>query len=43
LALILAIACYVFGAPAGGAIFLLLGVFFEGLFWLRLFGRTNKR
>lgn len=36
-----AIACYVFGIPAGGVIFLLLGIMFEGLFWLGLFGRKR--
>ncbi len=37
--LIAAIACYVFGIPAGGAVFLILGAVFEGIFWFGLFGR----
>jgi len=36
-----AIACYVFGIPAGGVIFLLLGLVLEGLFWFGLFGRKK--
>ena len=36
-----AIACYVFGFPAGGFVFLLLGLIFEGLFWFGLFGRKK--
>lgn len=31
-----AIACYVFGIPAGGAIFLVLGMLLEGMFWFQL-------
>jgi len=38
-----AVACYVFGIPAGGAIFLVLGVVFEGMFWFGLFGRKKVR
>lgn len=37
-----AIASYVFGVPAGGAIFILSGVIFEGLFWFGIFGRCRK-
>ncbi len=38
-----AIACYVFGIPAGGVIFLILGLAFEAMFWLGVFGKkTNK-
>jgi len=37
-----AIGCYVFGAPAGGIVFLLLGAVFEGLFWFRIFGKKSK-
>ena len=36
--LIAAIGCYATGLSAGGTIFLLLGVVFEGLFWMGLFG-----
>lgn len=32
-----AIACYVFGVPAGGVVFVVLGVIFEGLFWVGIF------
>lgn len=38
-----AIACYVFGIPAGGAIFLILGLGFESLFWMGLFGRKRLK
>ncbi|GAB2512428.1 hypothetical protein [Microbulbifer agarilyticus] len=31
-----AIACYTFGIPAGGAIFVVLGILLEGLFWFQL-------
>lgn len=37
-----AIACYTFGVPVGGIIFVLLGVVFEGLFWLGIFGGRKK-
>jgi len=37
-----AIACYTFGIPAGGIIFLSLGIVFEGLFWTGIFGRKKK-
>lgn len=36
-----AIACYVFGIPAGGAIFLVLGLLLEGLFWFQLTRRKR--
>lgn len=36
-----AIACYVFGVPAGGAVFLILGIISEGLFWIGIFGRRK--
>lgn len=36
-----AIACYVFGVPAGGALFLLLGVVLEGAFWVMLFRKKT--
>ncbi|SDK77124.1 hypothetical protein [Microbulbifer yueqingensis] len=38
-----AVACYVFGIPAGGAIFLMLGMVFEGIFWTRLFKRKSHK
>ncbi len=34
-----AIGCYVFGIPAGGAVFFVLGIVFEGLFWIGIFGK----
>jgi len=37
-----AIACYVFGVPAGGVVFLILGLIFEGLFWIGIFGRKKR-
>ncbi|MCQ3829127.1 hypothetical protein HXX02_06695 [Microbulbifer elongatus] len=36
-----AIACYVFGIPAGGAVFLVLGFLLEGLFWFQLTRRKR--
>uniref|UniRef100_UPI001CAA89E4 hypothetical protein n=1 Tax=Teredinibacter waterburyi TaxID=1500538 RepID=UPI001CAA89E4 len=41
--LFLAIACYVFGVPAGGVVFLLLGLVFEGLFWAGIFGKKKSK
>ena len=38
-----AIACYVFGIPAGGVIFLVLGVAFEAMFWVGIFGKKSKK
>ncbi|AWF81565.1 hypothetical protein BTJ40_12430 [Microbulbifer sp. A4B17] len=40
--LLAAIACYAFGVPAGGVIFLALGIIFEGIFWIKLFKRKKK-
>lgn len=37
-----AIACYSFGVPVGGLVFIVLGVIFEGLFWTGIFGRRPK-
>ena len=37
-----AIACYSFGIPAGGIAFFVLGVIFEGLFWVGIFGKKKK-
>ena len=37
-----AIACYAFGVPAGGAAFIVLGIIFEGLFWIGVFGQKKK-
>ena len=42
LCLVLAIACYAFGVPAGGTLFLLAGIVFEILFWVGLLGRRHK-
>ena len=36
------IACYVFGVPAGGLIFIAFGLVFESLFWLGIFGRKSR-
>lgn len=36
-----AIACYVFGIPVGGVVFLVLGAVFEGLFWTGVLGRKK--
>ncbi|MBY6211828.1 hypothetical protein KUV95_09680 [Microbulbifer agarilyticus] len=36
-----AIACYVFGIPAGGVIFLVFGMLLEGLFWFQLTRRKR--
>lgn len=38
-----AIACYVVGIPAGGAVFLLLGLALEDMFWIGLFRRKRTR
>lgn len=38
-----AVACYVFGAAVGGALFLLFGLMLEGLFWFGLFGRKKRQ
>jgi hypothetical protein len=40
--LIAAIACYANGIPRGGIAFTLLGVIFEGLFWIGLLGRKKS-
>lgn len=37
-----AIACYVFGVPVGGAVFIVLGLVFEALFWTGIFGKKKK-
>jgi hypothetical protein len=37
-----AIGCYFFGVPAGGVVFLLLGLIFEGMFWFGIFGKWKK-
>ena len=42
LCLVAAILFYFFGVPAGGALFLILGVIFEGIFWVRVFRRDKK-
>ena len=38
-----AIACYVFGIPAGGVVFFVLGVVFEAMFWFGLLGKKAKK
>lgn len=43
LCLFAAIACYVFGIPAGGVFFLILGLLLEGIFWTRLFKRNTAK
>lgn len=37
-----AVACYLKGVPAGGAIFLLLGLMLELGFWAGVFGRKKR-
>ena len=37
-----AMACYAFGVPVGGFAFLVLGLIFEGLFWVGIFGRKKS-
>jgi len=41
LCLLAAITCYLFGVEAGGALFLVLGMVFEGIFWVRVFRRSK--
>jgi hypothetical protein len=43
LCLLAAVACYAFGAPAGGALFLVLGMAFEGIFWLSVLRRHKAK
>ncbi|MEM1081842.1 MAG: hypothetical protein AAGH65_09705 [Pseudomonadota bacterium] len=40
--LFLALASYAVGIPAGSLVFILLGVGFELLFWIGLFGSADK-
>ncbi|MDO3381131.1 hypothetical protein [Gilvimarinus algae] len=37
-----AVACWQFGVPIGGGLFIVLGLVFEGLFWTGIFGRKKK-
>ena len=37
-----AIGCYVFGIPAGGAVFFVLGLVFELLFWFGVFEKSGN-
>ncbi len=39
----LAIGCYAFGVPAGGPIFIGLGLLFEALIWVGVVGGKKKR
>lgn len=41
LCLLAAISCYLFGVPAGGVLFLILGFVLEVIFWTRVFRRTK--
>ena len=41
--LLAAITCYSFGAPAGGALFLIAGIVFEGLSGIGYFAATKPR
>lgn len=41
LCLLAAVTCYLFGVPAGGVLFLILGFVFEVIFWARVFRRTK--
>ena len=43
LCLLAAVICYVFGVPAGGGVFIVLGLLFETLFWIGLLRVKNKR
>lgn len=38
-----ALACFSFGVPAGGGLFILLGVVFEGMMWHQLFRPKKNR
>lgn len=38
-----AIGCYVFGIPAGGILFFIMGIVFEVMFWAGLFGSKPTR
>ncbi|NRA24107.1 MAG: hypothetical protein HRU08_06460 [Oleispira sp.] len=38
-----AIACYVFGIPAGGIAFFILGLIFEGFFWYGMLRKKSKQ
>jgi hypothetical protein len=40
--LFVAIACYAIGIPRGTIVFIILGVIFEGLFWIGLFNRKKR-
>jgi len=37
-----AIACYSFGVPAGGPVFIIAGLIFEGMFWFGIFGKKKQ-
>ena len=39
--LLLAVVCYVLGVPAGGGVFILLGIIFESFFWFGLLKKRN--
>jgi len=41
--LIAAIMCYVFGAPAGGVAFLIIGGVLEMLFWIGILGPKKSQ
>lgn len=41
--LFLAIACFTFGIKVGGAVFVILGIALEGMFWWGLFGSKRAR
>ncbi|WP_323846326.1 hypothetical protein [Microbulbifer magnicolonia] len=43
LCLLAALACYIFGVPAGGALFVVLGIVLEGIFWVRLLRRSGTK
>jgi hypothetical protein len=38
-----AIVCYAIGLPRGTLVFIVLGVIFEGLFWVGLFNRKKNQ
>lgn len=43
LCLIAAIICYIFGAPSGGVLFLLIGAGLEILFWVGILGPKKSK
>ena len=42
LCLVAAVASYIVGNTSGAAVFPVLGVLLEGMFWLRIFGQKHR-